>query len=175
MPEVLNIFIIFLKIGFFTFGGGYAVIPLFTKELVEIHKIITHEELVNMVMIASAIPGPIMFNVPVLVGLKKAGILGAVFSVFGILLPAVIFLILIALFFNQLNKYKQFQSVMNGMRPAIIGLIIVTIFVVAKSGSPFGLKDGIITFASIIGIMAFNIHPIIIILLSAFIGFFLYK
>ena len=94
MKELWSIFLTFMKIGAFTFGGGYAMIPLIQKEAVENHKWVTDEDILNVVAIAESTPGPIAINAATFVGYQVAGFTGAVVATLGVVLPS--FLIIFA-------------------------------------------------------------------------------
>ena len=103
----MELFLIFAKIGLFTFGGGYAMISLIENNCVEKKKWITHDEMMNITVIAESTPGPIAINCATYVGYKKAGITGAIISTLGIVLPSFIIILLISALLKMLLKINM--------------------------------------------------------------------
>ena len=121
----LQLFLCFLKIGAFTFGGGYAMIPLIQEECLR-NNWLTQEEIINFIAVAESTPGPIAVNMATFVGSSQAGFLGALLATLGVVMPAFIIILLIAMVFNKLIKHPAVKSVFNGVRPVISALIIST-------------------------------------------------
>ena len=136
MKKLKALFLLFLtmfKIGLFTFGGGYAMIAVIERELVERKKWLSHEEFMDMVAIAESTPGPIAVNMATFVGSTQGGILGAFLATLGIVLPSFIIILIVASVANNLLKYAGVKATLTGMRPAIVGLIVsVTITMFLK-------------------------------------------
>ena len=101
MSLLLNLFLTFAKIGLFTFGGGYAMISLIENQCVERKKWITHDEMMNITVIAESTPGPIAINCATFVGYKQAGLLGSLIATLGIVLPSFLIIFAISIFLNQ--------------------------------------------------------------------------
>ena len=106
----MELFLIFAKIGLFTFGGGYAMISLIENNCVEKKKWITHDEMMNITVIAESTPGPIAINCATYVGYKKAGITGAIISTLGIVLPSFIIILLISALLKMLLKINMYRQ-----------------------------------------------------------------
>ncbi|HPP32309.1 MAG TPA: chromate transporter, partial [Soehngenia sp.] len=101
MKIILNLFITFFKIGAFTFGGGYAMIPIMEREIVENKKLIDDEEFTDMLALAQASPGPVAVNTSIFIGYKIKGLMGALSSLLGTVLPSFLIILIIAVFFND--------------------------------------------------------------------------
>jgi chromate transporter len=113
----------FFKIGLFTFGGGYAMIPVMEKELVDRHKWLKKEDFIDCISLTQAVPGPVAFNMSIYLGYEVKGFWGALVSVIGVALPSVLIIVTIAAFFTNFTQYKVVQSMFRGIRPAVVALI----------------------------------------------------
>ncbi len=122
--DILELFWTFLKIGLFTFGGGYAMIPMIERELVEKKGWITQEEISDMVAIAEATPGPIAVNSATFVGYKKAGFWGSFFSTLGLVIPSFVIIIIISVFLSYVSGNVWVESAFKGIRARVVALVI---------------------------------------------------
>jgi len=164
-----SIFISFFKIGAFTFGGGWAMVPLIQKELVDRRGWLDDSEFVDILAIAQSGPGPIAINTSVLCGNKMRGVPGAVVATLGSSLPSFLVILVIAHFFLKVKESTAVQAIFKGMRPAIFGLLISAVYQVGKK-SISNARD--IVFAAIgSGLLIFlDINPIFVVLLAAISG-----
>ena len=164
-----SIFISFFEIGAFTFGGGWAMVPLIQKELVDRRGWLDDSEFVDILAIAQSGPGPIAINTSVLCGNKMRGVLGAVVAALGSSLPSFLIILVIANFFLKVKESTAVQAIFKGMRPAIFGLLISAVYQVGKK-SIGNARD--IVFAAIgSGLLIFlDINPIFVVLLAAISG-----
>lgn len=121
----LMLFLTFLKIGAVAFGGGYAIIAFIRDECLS-HGWLSEEELLNFVAVAESTPGPIAVNMATFVGSAQGGLFGAFLATLGVVLPAFIIILLIATVFTHILKYRGVKATLNGIRPAIIALILGT-------------------------------------------------
>ena len=121
----LYLFIEFFKIGLFTFGGGYAMIPL-VREVVLSYGWMTEDTFTNFIGVCESTPGPIAINMATYVGSSTGGILGSVVATLGVVLPSVIIIILIATLLKTLTKNKHFTNALSGIKPVVLGLIFST-------------------------------------------------
>lgn len=161
MLTCLLLFFEFFKIGLFTFGGGYAMIPL-VREVVLKHNWATEEEFYNFLGICESTPGPIAVNMATYVGASQEGFLGSLCSTLGVVLPSFIIIILVASILKTLIKNKYFQEFLRGVKPVVIGLISATgLMLVIKC----------IGFSSL-GEFNFDYKSLIIILIISFIFYF---
>lgn len=181
----LKLFLTFFKIGLFTFGGGYAMIPLIRDECLNFGWL-TEEEILNFIAVSESTPGPIAVNMATFIGSSQAGFLGSLMATLGVILPSFIIILLIASVVKNLLKYKPIQHILKYIRPVIIALILSTsilIFLQTLLGITtftFSLTIncvGIFIFEILTVItLLFNIikrkspSPIILIIISAILG-----
>lgn len=168
--ECFEIFIIFFKIGAFTLGGGYAMLPLIEKEVVENKKWIDREEILDMFAIMQSVPGIIAIKSSVFIGFKKAGVRGAFFAALGVTLPSFLIILLIAHLLLSLRDNIYVQKIFAGVRAGVTALILVTAIRFAKSTLK-GYISILIAIASFLLIVFLNIHPIFTILIGGILGF----
>lgn len=176
----LELFLIFFKIGLFTFGGGYAMLPLIQKDVVA-HGWLEVEDIVNFIAVSESTPGPFAINISTYVGMEMGGFFGAVCATLGVVLPSFIIILIVARFYKKFKESKTVSSVMTGLRPAVIGLIasaLLSIAVTVFFPTGFSLASIVPTdfivsliIAVIMTILVFKkVHPIIIIVSSALLG-----
>lgn len=169
MKELMNLFWTFCRIGGLTFGGGYAMLPMLQKEVVETHKWATEQELLDYYAVGQATPGIIAVNTATFIGYKEKGILGAIFATSGVVFPALVIIMSIAGFIDSFSDLNIVQHAFSGIRVAV-GVLILNALVKMVKGS---VKDilGIILFvATFIISTVFNISVVYIIVASALIG-----
>ena len=121
----LYLFLEFFKIGLFTFGGGYAMIPL-VKEVVLKYGWLTEEGFYNFIGVCESTPGPIAINMATFVGSEQGGILGSVVATLGVVLPSFIIILLVASLLKRFIKNKYVQAFLKGVKPVVLGLILST-------------------------------------------------
>ena len=122
--DVLSVFLTFFKIGAFTFGGGYAMIPLIQAEAVQKHRWISDEDILDIVAIAESTPGPIAINSATFVGWRVAGVTGALAATVGVALPSLIVITLIAAVLRQFSDLKTVRYAFTGIRAGVLALIL---------------------------------------------------
>ena len=132
MKTLLQLFLIFARIGGFTFGGGYAMLPMLQKELVENKGWTTNEELIDYYAIGQCTPGIIAVNVATFVGYKIKGIVGGIFATLGMITPSIIIVGLIAAFISGFQDYEIVQWAFSGIRAAVVALILSAMWKIAK-------------------------------------------
>lgn len=180
MPIFLELFLTFFKIGLFTFGGGYAMLPLIQQEVVG-NGWISEQEIVNFIAVSESTPGPFAINMATFIGSEMGGIFGAVCSTLGVVLPSFIVILIVARFFMAFKDNRWVKAVMNGLRPAVIGLIGAAIIsVVLEVFFPSGLGTSVfgtlsfwsslVIFALMLFLQFKKLHPILIIVISAALG-----
>ena len=185
----LNLFLSFLKIGALSFGGGLGMISLM-RDVCLSNAWLTEGELLNFVAVAESTPGPIAINMATFVGSSQGGILGAFLATLGVVLPSLIIILIVAALLKNLLEFKAVKAVLNGMRPAIVGLIIgmsvILIFNLIfgmysiMDGFTFDLKSALIL--GLVAILYFAwqkfkkkaISPIILIVFSGVLGVLFY-
>lgn len=124
VKRMAELFGVFFRIGAFTFGGGYAMIPLIQKEVVEKKKWITDGDILEIVAIAESTPGPIAINAATFVGYKTCGFMGALCATLGVVLPSFVIIAVIAGVLNRFEEVKAVQYAFNGVRAGVLALII---------------------------------------------------
>lgn len=185
----LLLFYTFFKIGLFTIGGGYAMIPLIQSE-VERHSWITEDLLINFVAIAESTPGPFAINIATFVGMEVSGIFGAFCATLGVVTPSFVIILLIAKYFHTFNQNRFVRGALSGLRPTVIGLMLSVVLSIGLSNFIFspetvgGISDffakhvnyrGIVIFAALFLLnLKFKLHPILLIACSAILGIILY-
>ena len=133
MGALIDLFISFFKIGAFSFGGGYAMLPMIQNEVINVHKWITMAEYIDILAIAEMTPGPIAINSATFLGYKVAGIGGSALATLGVVLPSFIVMSLIFHFIVRFKSSPYVDWVMKGIRSVVLGLIAVAAFSVAMS------------------------------------------
>ena len=121
----LDLFLGFLRVGLFSFGGGYAAIPLI-RDVVLSHGWLTDEALTDMIAVSESTPGPIMVNLATYVGSSQAGLLGAALATFAVILPAFVMILLIMAVLKTVLKNPYIQAAMRGLTACVIGIILAT-------------------------------------------------
>ncbi|AEE96100.1 chromate transporter [Mahella australiensis] len=164
-----TLFITFFKIGAFTFGGGYAMIPLIEREMVGGKGWINQEDIVDILAVSQSLPGAIAINSATFIGYKIAGMAGAISAALGVILPSVIVITIIASIFVAFKENMIVQKVFAGIRSAVVALIAVAAWNIGKSS----IKDAIgliIAAGAFIASAIFDIHAIYIILVGIMLG-----
>ncbi len=176
----LELFLVFLKIGAFTFGGGYAMLPL-VQEAVLKKGWISEEAIVDFIAVSESTPGPFAVNIATFVGAETGGVFGAFIATLGVVLPSFIIILIVAKCFAKFSKSFIVSSCMSGLKPCVIGLIGAAIVSLGRTVFFFeGFKLSAfadITFYVPVAIFILSLilafkkaHPIIIICLSAVLG-----
>lgn len=192
----LELFWIFFKIGLFTIGGGYAMIPMINEEIVGAGYM-TSDEVYNLIGIAQMTPGPFALNASTFCGMKIAGVLGAVTATFGMILPSAVITTIVAVFFYKLKETEFFKRLFSGLKPVAIGLIGATIVTMVFE-SLLGLASfdnivelidsfktakidwltvaigSVIAGLSAFALIKYKVHPIIIVLIGAGLGIIIF-
>lgn len=133
MRQLTELFRTFFKIGLFTFGGGFAMLPLIEREIIENDKWgIPKKEFLDLLTIAQTAPGPIALNIAVFIGYKTRGYAGAVASAVGIVVPSFVIILAIALLFADVRHNPVVDAAFKGMRPAVVALIVVPVITLAR-------------------------------------------
>ena len=188
MLELLQLFWLFFKIGLFTFGGGYAMIPLMQSEIVG-GGMIDAELFVDFIAISESTPGPFAVNMATFIGMSQAGFIGAMFTTLGVIMPSFLIILLIARLGSRFLDSKYVKHAFRGLKPAVIGLVLsVALMLAVRKVLPmtdlktfdFSLADfdykGLIIMGVILGLtkLSKKMTPIGMIVLSAILGLILY-
>lgn len=132
MRELLTMFGSFFKIGLFTFGGGYAMVPIIQREVIERRGWIDREEFIELLTLAQSAPGPIALNTSVFVGYKMRGYAGALAALLGVVVPAFTVILIVAIYFAQFRENIYVNAAFKGMRPAVVALIVAPVISLSK-------------------------------------------
>lgn len=167
-----DLFTTFFKVGAFTLGGGYAMIPIIESEIVDKHQWIKKEEFIDLIAIAQSCPGVFAINLSTFIGYKLKGRWGAFVSTLGTALPSFLIILVIALFFHRFMDIGWVAAMFRGIRPAVVALIAVPTFNLAKSAR-ISLANCWIPIISALLIWALHVNPIWIII-AAGVGGYVY-
>ncbi len=124
IKKIVDLFLTFFKIGLFTFGGGYAMISVIREECVEKKHLLSDEEFVNVVAVAKSTPGPIAINMATYIGFKETGLIGAIICTLGVIIPSIVIIYIISLFFKNILNIPIVEKAFVGIRIAV-GVIII--------------------------------------------------
>lgn len=162
-PSLWQLFLIFFRVGAFTFGGGYAMVPIIQKELVDRAQLMTNEGFLDTLAVCQSLPGAIAVNVSTYAGYQMAGKKGAVACVLGTVTPSFVAILIIAQFYQQIRNMAFMQQFFLGVRPAIVALLIVSLMKLYPSvpKNPFSYAISAIT---LIFLHFIGLHPIPIII-----------
>jgi chromate transporter len=178
--KCLELFLTFFKIGLFTFGGGYAMLPMMREEVLA-HNWAEEAELINFIAVSESTPGPFAVNMSTYVGTQQAGFLGAFFATLGVVLPSFIIILIVAKCYEKFQSSKIVKGCMSGLKPCVVGLIGAAVINIAATVlfpnkiylaafSGVNIYISLAIFA-VMAILAFKkVHPILIICMSAVIG-----
>lgn len=169
MKKLLTMFWTFFKIGAFTFGGGYAMIPLIETEVVGNKKWLSKEDFLDIIIISQTFPGALAVNSSIFIGYRINGLLGAIIGLLGVVLPSFFIILLIAAFFMKFRDYYYVNLVFQGISAAVPMLVLIAVVSLSKSVKK-SYSNFIIIFASIASILIFDMHPVIVIVLSGLYG-----
>ncbi len=170
MMTIFRLFSTFFRIGLFTFGGGYAMIPMMQSEIVDRHKWLSGEEMADVIAVAQTTPGVFAINMSTYVGYKMAGLCGALVASLAAALPSLVIILLVAIFFRHFQDNPVVAAVFAGIRPAVVALIAVPTFNMARTVG-IGWKNCWIPILSALAIWALGISPILIILIAGVAGY----
>ena len=170
LKELLKLFLAFFKIGLFTFGGGYSMLPMMERELIDKNDWVTQEELLNYYAIAQCTPGVIAVNTATFVGTKKKGVLGAIFSTVGVILPSIIIILAIAALLKSFSHNIYVQKAFMGIRAAVAALIISSVIKMVKNGikNLFQILTAAVAFVLV---AIFDLSPVYVVIAAVAAGF----
>ncbi len=174
MNQLLELFLVFFKMGSFTFGGGYAMLPIIQEEIVNKRNWATDEEILDYYAIGQSTPGIIAVNTATFIGYNRMGIIGGIIATLGVVSPSIILITIIAAFFKNFQDYALIQNAFGGIRVVVAALILNAVIRMYKDS----VKDwvGILLFiASFLLLVFLDITPIIVIVVSSIIGIIRFK
>jgi chromate transporter len=170
---LLDIFLTFFKIGAFTFGGGYAMLPIIQKEIVDNKKWFNDEEFLDSIAVTNSLPGLLAVNCATFVGYRVAGFAGAISAVLGAVVPSFVIILVIAIFFGYIRENPLVEYIFSGVRPAVVALIAYALVKLVKAMG-INFMNISISLAVLLSILLLNFHPIATIIICGILGFFLY-
>lgn len=172
-----KLFLTFSKIGAFTFGGGWAMISIIQREVVEKHQWLEKEEFLDLLAVAQSMPGILAVNISVVVGDKLRGLKGAITSAAGTILPSFLIILLIAMFLTpeMITNSPTLTAIFKGIRPVVVALIVAPVFTTAKSA---GIGWKMAWIPAIVALLIwskipFISNPILFIILGGVVGYYL--
>lgn len=171
MKLLLELFCTFFRLGAFTFGGGYAMLSMLQREVVENKKWATDEEVLDYYAVSQCTPGVIAVNLATFVGQKKKGVLGAAVATFGVVLPSIIIITVIAAVLQNFMEYQIVQHVFGGIRVAVAVLIVNAVYTLGKKALVDKLCIGISIAAFLVSVLLPSVSPIFIVLAATVAGF----
>ncbi len=174
MAAYLKLFLTFLKIGAFSFGGGYAMLPLIEQEIVYVNQWLTQSEFVDIIAISQMTPGPIAVNAATFVGFKHLGVMGAIVATFGVVCCSFFLVTILATVITKHYKSFVVTGIFAGIRPGVIGLIAAACISLFRS-SIVDLKGLIIGLIILFMLQRTKLHPIALIFISGVMGIALYS
>ena len=169
MNKLIDLFFTFCRIGGLTFGGGYAMLPMIQKEIVEEKKWATEEEVLDYYAVGQCTPGIIAVNTATFIGYKVQGIIGAIVATLGVVFPSLIIITIIAALLKNFASYAIIQHAFSGIRVVVIALIISAILKLAKT-SIKNYITLIIAILAFISVAFVNLSPIYIVVVAACVG-----
>ncbi len=167
-----KLFITFAKIGAFTFGGGYAMLSILQREIVEINHWATEDEMLDYYAIAQCTPGVIAVNTATFIGVKHRGVIGGIVATFGVVLPSIIIILIIAAFIKNFLEYEIVGHIFGGINAAVAALIVDAIISISKKS----IVDKVCIALAVLSFIAsvfFDVSPVIIVIGGAAVGLIL--
>ena len=169
-----NLFLVFFKVGLFSFGGGYAILPLMQHEVVDVNKWISFKEFMDIVAVSQITPGPISINLATHVGYRIGGTLGSTIATTSVILPSIVIISLIVIFLKRFSKLPVVQRVFKSLRITVVGLILAAGIALVVKENFIDYKSYIIFTSVLIGGLLFKIGSITLVILSGIAGAILY-
>ena len=169
-----NLFLVFFKVGLFSFGGGYAILPLMQHEVVDVNKWISFKEFMDIVAVSQITPGPISINLATHVGYRIGGTLGSTITTTSVILPSIIIISLIVIFLKRFSKLLVVQRVFKSLRITVVGLILAAGIALFVKENFIDYKSYIIFTSVLIGGLLFKIGSITLVILSGLAGAILF-
>lgn len=169
MVKYCELFTTFFKVGTFTIGGGYAMIPLIQREIVDRRHWLSETDMLDAIALSQTMPGILAANIAALVGQRLLGTRGALLAVFANILMPILFILLIALFFRQFRDNPTVEHIFMGVRPAVVALIAAPVFTLARKAG-VTLKTVWIPVVAAGLIWALGVSPVLVILAAILLG-----
>jgi chromate transporter len=190
MAVLIDLFATFFQIGLFSIGGGYAALPLIQNQVVEVHRWLSLEEMLDLIAISQMTPGPIAINTATFVGTRVAGIPGSLFATAGLVCPSIIIVLALSYLYFKYRSLKGVEGILRGIRPAVVSLIAVAALGIIAASFWRG-SDGFLSLmadllrrtdfiavilfgACLFVLIRYKPNPVYVMLASGAVGFILY-
>ena len=171
----LRLFLTFFKIGLFSFGGGYAMLPLIQTEVVSVNHWLGISEFTDVVAISQITPGPIAINSATYIGYTVTNnIFGSFLATLGVSLPSIIIMLVICNFFFKFKNNKYVENAFTGLRPVVVGLVLAAMMLLINRETFIDYKSVIFFALAFVATYKFKVHPILLTLAAGILGYFLY-
>ena len=175
MTELWTLFVVFFKIGLFSFGGGYAILPLIQKEVVVIHKWITVSQFTDIVAVSQVTPGPIAINSWTWLGYLVTGnVIGATVATVGLIMPSVIIMTVFSIFFLKFQDNKYISNAFAGLRVVVVGLILSATLLLMDKDNFIDFKSIIIFGVTLLLFLKWKVNAIWLTVGAAIVGILIY-
>ena len=175
MTELWTLFVVFFKIGLFSFGGGYAILPLIQKEVVVIHKWITVSQFTDIVAVSQVTPGPIAINSSTYVGYLVTGnVIGATVATVGLIMPSVIIMTVFSIFFLKFQDNQHISNAFAGLRVVVVGLILSATLLLMDKDNFIDFKSIIIFGVTLLLFLKWKVNAIWLTVGAAIVGILIY-
>lgn len=167
--KIWLLFVTFFKIGAFTFGGGYAMIPLIQREVCDNHKWLSDSDILDIIAIAESTPGPIAINSATFVGFKVAGFFGAAFATFGVVLPSFVIIAVLSKIISAFESVQAVKFAFMGIRAGVLALIVKALYTMYKQCSK-NILSYLIAIAAFVVVAVFDVNVLVVIIGCAVVG-----
>jgi chromate transporter len=174
MIVLWSIFLAFLRVGLFGYGGGPSMIPLIEREVVDTYGWMTAEEFLDALAMANTLPGPIATKMALYVGHRVGGPLGAASALSALLLPSSVLIMILAVLYYRYKHLPSVQGIVKGVRPVVIALLMVTVAHLAPK-AVLSWDTFIVALAAFVVVFYLKVHPIYTIVVAAILGLWLYR
>lgn len=173
---LLDLFLAFLQVGLFSFGGGYAALPMIQNQLVNVYRWITVAEFSDVVTLSQMTPGPLSINAATFVGMKQNGILGSIIATYALVIPSIILCLIMSYFYYKYRNISVVSKVLKILRGTVVGLIFVGGIQLMQPAlfDKFDLSSYFIFIVVVIIIFKFKVESMISIIISGVLGFILF-
>ena len=166
---MLSIFFTFVKVGLFSFGGGYAILAMIPQEVVSKHGWLSPGEFADVVAISQMTPGPIAINAATFIGFRQYGVLGSLLCTFGVILPSLVLMLILTLTYLKLRKRPWFQNIFKNLRLLSLGLIAAAMIMIGRGAFTDWFSVGIFGICFLI-VWRWKINPVYVLVLAALLG-----
>lgn len=169
MQILKDLFVAFFKIGLFTFGGGYAMLPMLQREVVDRHHWVTEEEMLDYYALSQCTPGVIAVNTATFIGTKQKGALGGAVATLAVVCPSILIITVISMVLQNFASYAVVQHALAGIRIAVAALVVSSVIKIYKKGVK-GLAGHVIFAVCLLLVVLFQVSPVLIVAAALVVG-----